>query len=97
MKKHILKKHCNISKYRCKECEFETNFIADIWEHALKQHPDTSSQFYQSQTENLAIKMVAEQNADMSEEMETLKKDFKGAFEKFAEIVETNIRIIKED
>ena len=51
MKKHILKKHFNISKYRCKECEFETNFIADIWEHALNQHPDTSSQFYQSQTE----------------------------------------------
>ena len=41
--------------------------------------------------------MVAEQNVDMMEEVEILKKDFKGAFEKFADIVESSIAKVKED
>ena len=97
LKKHMLNQHNNILKYKCKACDFETNLVADIWEHTLKQHPDASFQFNQTQTENFTIKMVAEQNVDMMEEVEILKKDFKGAFEKFADIVESSIAKIKED
>ena len=41
--------------------------------------------------------MLAEQNMDIIEEMETFKKDTKGAFEQLADIFETGMKTIKDD
>ena len=97
LKKHIKKSHESATKYQCKECEFCSGFIADIWEHTFLHHPEISSQFTQKQSDNMILKILAEQNAEMMEEMEQLKKDFKGAFEHLADIIETSIGNMKND
>ena len=56
--------------------------IANIWEHSITEHPKKS--YNEIQTENVALKVIAEQNAKEIEEIEGLKKVIKGAFEKLA-------------
>ena len=97
LKKHMKTKHEAPNKYNCKECEYSSDFIADAWEHTLKQHPDKSVQFTPKETENMILKIVAEQNTCIFEELEILKKDIKGAFIELANVVETCINNLKED
>ena len=97
LKKHMKMKHEAPTKYTCKECEYSSDFIADAWEHTLKQHPDKSVQFTPKETENMILKIVAEQNTCIFEELEILKKDIKGAFIELANVVETCINNLKED
>ena len=97
MKNHMKRKHETSLKYTCKNCDYESNYVADVWEHTVNQHPDNSPQFTPKQGENLILKIVAEQNSAIMEEMETLKKDIKGAFYELAEVLEANIVNLKDD
>ena len=45
----------------------------------------------------MTLKIMAEQNVDLSEEVETLKKDMKGACEQLADIFESGMAAMKED
>ena len=75
-------------KYSCKECDFATDYVANTWRHTLKQHPDPSLELMPEQNENeVMLKCVAEQNAQIIEELDTFKNVFNGAFEKLADIV----------
>ena len=80
--------HLMEQKYRCKECEFSTDYVAHTWKHSLNQHPDGSTEMNVEQNENgIILKLVAEQNAEIIEELGTIKQEFTGAFEKLAEVV----------
>ena len=73
------------------------NYIADVWEHMFRKHSGQSNAFDQKQFENMALKIVVEQNVEIIEEMETLKKDTKGAFQHMADIYEENIERMREE
>ena len=46
---------------------------------------------------HMTLKIMAEQNVDLSEEVETLKKDMNGACEQLADIFESGMAAMKED
>ena len=97
LKKHTTKKHPSESKYNCNEYGFETNYVANTWEHTLEQHPDKSFEFTPKEAENFILKLVAEQNANIVEEIGGLKMDIQGAFEQLVKVVDTQVSSIKED
>ena len=84
LKKHM-KKHISPAKYKCKECEFSTEFVASAWEHKVTDHPDEADNISPKESENIALKIVAEQTTSISEDMDLLKRDTKNAL---AEIME---------
>ena len=43
------------------------------------------------------LKMIAQQNADLVDEVDGLKSDIKGAFDNLASVVQTTVSSIKED
>ena len=85
------KRHQAPLKYQCKECGFISDFVADLWEHAHIHYQGSSRQFTQKQTENITLKIVAEQSVGIMEEVETLKKDMKAAFVHFVEIMKEDM------
>ena len=85
------------SKYRCSDCGFPSEYVADIWEHTFKKHPEKEFQFNQKQTQNMIMKIIAEHTVGILEEMETIKKDMKGAFQQMADIMEESVGSIKDD
>ena len=84
-------------KHTCEQCEYGTNFIANIWEHSLSHHPKKSPQFKEIENENFIIKIVAEQNANIIAEIEKLKEDTKGAFLQLAKAIDDSIGSIREE
>ena len=97
LKKHIEKEHGADLKYRCKECEFSTNFVASAMEHKLEFHPDESITLTPKDSENFILKIVAEQTTSLSDEMADLKVNMMGAFKELATIFETCIGKLKEE
>ena len=53
--------------------------------------------FGSTYTKDMVAALLAEQNMDILEEIETLKKDFKGAFIAFAEHIEAFMEAIVKD
>ena len=97
LKNHMKTKHQTDSRYSCKECQYTSNYIADVWEHNFTEHPEKSVEYNPKQGENMVLKIVAEQNAELIEEMELLKKDIKGAFVELANVIEASIGSMKEE
>ena len=63
----------------------------------MDKHPEQSSEFGEQDSDKMVLKIVAEQNAVIIEEMETLKKDTKGALELLTVIVEERVGGITDD
>ena len=97
LKVHTRTHHVVDPKYKCKDCKFTSNYSAGVWEHMISQHPDKSYEFNPKENENIIIKVVAEQNNAILEEMENMKKDFTGAFEQLAGNLSTYLKGIKEE
>ena len=45
LKKHVEKMHQSCMKYQCEECEFATDFVANVWVHTLDEHPEKCLRF----------------------------------------------------
>ena len=97
LKKHIKKEHKPDMKHTCEMCDYGTHFVASMWEHSFSQHHDKSPQFKEIQTENLIMKIVAEQNANLIDEIETLKEDTKRAFNGLAIAIDESIENMREE
>ena len=80
MKKHQEKKHKE-GKYRygCDICDYRDNFLGNVWKHKLAKHSDMFH--FNSSEENIPkdilLNLVAEQNANLMEEVVSLKKNVK--------------------
>ena len=88
LRKHLRAMHVMDQKYNCKECEYKTDYVANTWKHTLNQHPDKPLEFTREKNENdFVLKLVAEQNAEILEGMDTMKNYFREAFDNMAEVV----------
>ena len=96
LKRHIERCHALESKYSCDECQFTSNFVANIWEHTRQNHPSLHN-FSELKTGELFIKLVAEQNMNIVEEMEQLKKDTKNAVLELAKSIDECFGPLKSD
>ena len=95
IKKHVEKKHITEHKYKCKQCDFYSDYVADTWEHTLEVHPDESVK--ESDKENLVLKIVAEQTNALMGEVASIKKDNRDVFKEIADIFSLAIDKIKRD
>ena len=90
LKHHIKRKHV-ISKYNCGECSFGSDLAANLWEHTNNTHTNLTEK------ENLFVKLIAEQNIDLLEEIEQLKKDTKNAFLELAKSIDSCFGLMKDE
>ena len=101
LNKHMLLKHANVEhlRYTCELCPFTAHYILSLWNHRETAHADTTPVFVPKPKTNqdLAIAYLAEQNLELLEEMETMKKDFRGAFEEFANGIEENMILMRDE
>ena len=99
LKKHISSKHGdkNLEKYNCKNCDFVSTFIADMWKHTLDSHPERTSDLGQQDTENMVMKIVAEQNSVLIEEVNSFRTEIKEAFGILANVIVETFGSIKDD
>ena len=74
LKNHMKSNHTAM-KYKCKDCDYFTDYIANIWEHTSVKHNENLPNFTEEKNDTMILKVVAEQNADMMEEIQTLKKE----------------------
>ena len=79
MKSHHEEKDAEneMGKYKCVICEFTANFLFDMWQHRHTKHADSKPEFLpkSKSKEDVAFAYLAEQMLELTEEMETLKKD----------------------
>ena len=83
-KKHVEKYHVTENAYKCKQCDFATEFVADVWKHFHEVHSDASNEctkYTPKESENIVLKIVAEQTNSLMGEVASLKMETKNAME----------------
>ena len=80
MKKHMERVHSAEVKYKCEECNYASSFVASLWQHTMTEHEQMLHRLHEVNSNDLSVKFIAEQNIDIMEEIEALKKDTKNAF-----------------
>ena len=97
----MLFKHANVEhfKYTCELCPFTAQYILSLWNHRETAHADTTPSFVPKPKTNqdLALVYLVEQKLELLEEIETMKKDFRGVFEEVANVIEGNMKLMREE
>jgi hypothetical protein len=83
-------------KYDCEKCAFATNYLLHLWEHREQKHPDQTPTFH-PRSKDMALALLAEQNIDLIEELESFKKGIKGAFLEFADDMGSCLETLRKD
>ena len=92
-KVHDVEKQADL-KYKCEICQYSSGFLIHLWKHRLVNHPQNIPNFH-PRSKDMVAALLAEQNMDILDEIETLKKDFKGAF--IAEHIEAFMEVIVKE
>ena len=91
LKKHISKHHESSElknlKYKCEACDFSSDFYLYICEHKITNH-DKVVENDEMKTMNIALRFLVEQNIELINELENMKKDMKEAFGLLADKLE---------
>ena len=64
-------------KYKCDLCNFASNYLLHAWEHRQSNHPEKAPEFAPRSSKDMVLSMLAEQNIDIIEGLETLRADTK--------------------
>ena len=95
LRNHIKTKHQIIEdkKYKCNFCTFQSEFLVNIYEHKLAIHPEIPIEFNPKtiSVKDMVLNLIAEQNIEIMEELQVLKKDLRGAFEQLSEEIRSNL------
>ena len=68
LKKHIQRKHTtSIQTYQCEVCDFQCNYVTTMWKHSWNNHKEGPKEAF---TDEQVWKLVAEQNVDLSNEID---------------------------
>ena len=89
LKKHRQNSHKSSAKYKCKACNFTTEFIGSSWEHVATDHPELADELTPEQRENFILKIVAEQTTNIWDEMESLKRNTNNALVEINQTLKT--------
>ena len=83
MKKHVGKHHASSEqknlKYNCDVCDFSSDFYLYLCEHKVVNH-DNVVEDNDTKTNNIALGFLVEQNIELINEIQCLKRDIKEAF-----------------
>ena len=99
LKKHIQQKHENeqiqIMKFNCNFCDYGSNLLTKMFEHRLDDHKEDTSDFISKHTvvKDMLINLIAEQNIEILQEFEQLKRGLKDSFEQLSE----DVKILVDD
>ena len=77
-------------------CDFSSGYILHLWEHIAQRHPDQMPSF-NPRSKDMVSALIAEQNLNILEEVETLKKDIKGSLAEFTEVMATCLETLRDD
>jgi hypothetical protein len=103
MKKHQEREHKEErDTYGCDRCDFRDDFLGNVWKHKLAKHSEIFNA--NSSSENLPkdilLNLLAEQNANLMEEVVTLKKSVKEVIMQvtydFEEIIENMKKVVEK-
>ena len=97
LRAHKRKHHVMDPKYQCKSCQFTSNFAASIWEHMVFKHPELSHHLNPKENENVVLRIVAEQNTEILEEMEQMRKDSVGGFDQVGDTLANALKAYKDE
>ena len=92
LRKHIQSVHQSRC-YKCKECSFSSEYIADAWKHTNMKHGLNQDEH----DDKFVIKMLAEQNADLVNEMKTFKTHLQTSFDNLSRKLLRSLKNLKED
>ena len=67
-----------------------------MWEHRANNHPDEIPNFH-PKSKDVVLALIAEQNLDVLEEFETMKRDFKGSFASFGDVMVSCMEVMKKE
>ena len=76
-------------------CDFSSGYILHLWEHIAQRHPDQMPSF-NPRSKDMVSALIAEQNLNILEEVETLKKDMKGSLAEFTEVMATCMETLRD-
>ena len=62
-------------KYSCELCKFSPDYFLHLWKHRAYKHTEKASQ-----SDDLGLALLAQQNLMIFEELATIKKNIKGSF-----------------
>ena len=102
MRNHIKKNHEEPQdcKYKCNFCGFEANVLTKMYEHKFINHPDDPMEFQprMNNTQDFILNLLAEQNVELMEELQTLKtafvkhtEDMKNCFDSLEDETKTSL------
>lgn len=81
------------TKYSCSICDYASGFLAEVWKHALDEHPGEKVKLDSKVKEDIIVNLVVEQNVNIMEDMNSLKNGLKNSFNQLAmEIYESERR-----
>ena len=98
LRKHMEKHHKEEElKYKCDLCNFASNYLLHAWEHRQSNHPEKAPEFAPRSSKDMVLSMLAEQNIDIIEGLETLRADTKNSSVEFAAIMESCFLAVSDD
>lgn len=100
LNKHKKKKHKDAQlelKYNCGSCDFAANQLLHVWEHRQSKHPDKIPEFPSRTPKDMILSLIAEQNIDLIEEVETFRKDVTNSMVEFADRMEACFLAVGQD
>ena len=101
LRRHKKMKHEpeNVTEYCCVCCEFKSFYLTDLWTHKLTYHAPEDLQYnpVKKSPTDLILNILAEQNADIMEELSKLKTSLNGAFNHLGNGIQENFDKLADD
>ena len=100
LKKHKKTSHLPDSdvklKYKCDACSFASEYIMHLWDHRQKLHPEQLQDF-SPRPKDMVLSLLAEQNIDIIDAVDALKKDIKNNLMEFASMMQGCFEAVGQD
>ena len=96
LKKHKKNNHNIELKYSCSECSYSSDYLVHMWSHGESTHPEHMKNFT-PRPKDMVLSLVAEQNMDIIEDIESLKKVTKNSLDAFADKMQECFEAVAKD
>ena len=89
LKQHLKNKHKEPEnmKYKCNMCSFQAQRVVQVYDHKFTVHPETPMEYNPNKptVKDMVLNLIAEQNIEIVEELQDIKKYMRDAFERLSD------------